>query len=110
MVDYEISVGDYILSGGEYAALSIIDAVSRYVPGFMSNIESLREESFEKDLLEYPHYTRPDEIFSMKVPEVLLSGNHKRISEWRRAQSIEKTKKVRPDLYKRYIVRKLLGE
>jgi len=110
LADYEISVGDYILSGGEYAALAIIDAVSRYVPGFMSNTESLREESFEKDLLEYPHYTRPDEIFSMKVPEVLLSGNHKRISEWRRAQSIEKTKKVRPDLYKRYIIRKLRGE
>jgi tRNA (guanine37-N1)-methyltransferase len=68
VVDYEISIGDYILSGGEYAALVIIDAISRHVPGFMSNAESLREESFEKDLLEYPHYTRPEEIFGLKVP------------------------------------------
>ncbi|OHD71595.1 MAG: tRNA (guanosine(37)-N1)-methyltransferase TrmD [Spirochaetes bacterium RBG_16_49_21] len=109
-VDYEISVGDYILSGGEYAALVIIDAVSRYIPGFMSNTESLREESFEMDLLEYPHYTRPGEIFGMEVPGILLSGNHKKISEWRLEKSIELTKRVRPDLYKRYITRKLLGE
>ena len=67
-VDYEISIGDYVLSGGEYAALAIIDAVSRYVPGFMSNSESLAEESFEQDLLEYPQYTRPEDIFGMKVP------------------------------------------
>ena len=109
-VDYEISVGDYILSGGEYAALVIIDAVSRYIPGFMSNTESLREESFERDLLEYPHYTRPAEIFGMKVPDILLSGNHKNISKWRLEKSIEMTKKTRPDLYERYITRKLLGE
>ena len=109
-VDYEISIGDYILSGGEYAALVIIDAISRHVPGFMSNAESLLEESFEKDLLEYPHYTRPEELFSMKVPEVLLSGNHKKIFEWRQAQSIEKTKRLRPDLYKNYIMRKIRGE
>lgn len=109
-VDYEISIGDYVLSGGEYAALVCIDAISRYVPGFMSNAGSLLEESFENDLLEYPQYTRPDDIYGMKVPEVLISGNHKKISEWRRAKSVEKTWRVRPDLYKKYITRKLLGE
>jgi tRNA (guanine37-N1)-methyltransferase len=109
-IDYEISVGDYVLSGGEYAAISIIDAVSRLVPGFMSNRESLAEESFELDLLEYPQYTRPEDFDGMNVPEVLLSGNHKLIREWRREQSIEKTKRVRPDLYRKYLLRKISGE
>ncbi|OHD62712.1 MAG: tRNA (guanosine(37)-N1)-methyltransferase TrmD [Spirochaetes bacterium RBG_13_51_14] len=109
-VDLEISVGDYILSGGEFAALAIIDAVSRYVPGFMSNRESLEEESFVGDLLEYPHYTRPEDIFGMKVPPVLTSGNHRMIQEWRLAQSIEKTKRLRPYLYKKYLIRKISGE
>ncbi len=109
-VDYEISLGDYILSGGEFAALLIIDAIARYIPGFMSNSESLREESFEEDLLEYPHYTRPEEIFSMRVPPVLLSGDHAKISAWRRTESIEKTKRVRPDLYKKFLSRMLSGE
>lgn len=109
-VDYEISVGDYVLSGGEFAALTIIDAVSRLVPGFMSNSESLAEESFELDLLEYPQYTRPEDFDGMSVPEVLLSGNHKLIREWRREQSIEKTKRVRPDLYRKYLLRKISGE
>jgi tRNA (guanine37-N1)-methyltransferase len=109
-VDYEISIGDYVLSGGEYAALTIINTVARLVPGFMSNRESLAEESFEQDLLEYPQYTRPEDIFGMKVPEVLLSGNHGMIREWRREQSIEKTKRVRPDLYRKYILRKISGE
>ncbi len=109
-VDYEISVGDYVLSGGEYAALTIMNAVSRLVPGFLSNRESLAEESFEDDLLEYPHYTRPEEIFGMRVPEVLLSGNHERIARWRLERSIEKTKRLRPDLYIRHLRRKLSGE
>ena len=109
-VDCEISVGDYVLSGGEYAALTIINAVSRLVPGFLSNRESLTEESFVADLLEYPHYTRPEELFGMRVPEVLLSGDHGRIARWRRERSIEKTKRVRPDLYTRHIRRKLSGE
>jgi tRNA (guanine37-N1)-methyltransferase len=109
-VDEEISVGDYVLSGGEFAALVIMDAVSRYVPGFMSNRESLVEESFEMDLLEYPHFTRPEDIFGMKVPDVLMSGNHRKIAEWRREESIEKTKRVRPDLYKKYLMRKISGE
>ncbi|HOO70225.1 MAG TPA: tRNA (guanosine(37)-N1)-methyltransferase TrmD [Spirochaetota bacterium] len=109
-VDDEVSIGDYVLSGGEYAALAIIDAVSRYVPGFMSNEESLQEESFEDDLLEYPHYTRPSEFSGLCVPEILLSGDHKKIAQWRQDKRIERTRKVRPDLYKRYLMRKLLGE
>jgi len=109
-VDYEISIGDYVLSGGEYAALAIIDAVSRYVPGFMSNSESLNEESFELDLLEYPHYTRPEDIFGMKVPGVLLSGNHKMIQDWRREESLNKTRRTRPDLYRKHLIRKISGE
>jgi tRNA (guanine37-N1)-methyltransferase len=101
-VDKEISIGDYVLSGGEYAALVIIDSVSRLLPGFMGNAQSLEEESFEDGLLEYPHYTRPSEIENLKVPEVLLNGNHAEIKKWRHEQRLEKTKRVRPDLYKRY--------
>lgn len=102
-VHQEISIGDYVLSGGEFAALVILDSLARYIPGFMSNTESLLEETFEGGLLEYPQYTRPAEIEGMKVPEVLLSGNHARIREWRWEQRIEKTRKVRPDLYARYL-------
>lgn len=102
-VDYEISVGDYIISAGEYAALIIVDSIARYVPGFMSNPDSLLEESFESHLLEYPHYTRPPEIDGLEVPAVLLSGDHKKIREWRLEKSIEKTKRVRPDLYNKYL-------
>ncbi|HOD15426.1 MAG TPA: tRNA (guanosine(37)-N1)-methyltransferase TrmD [Spirochaetota bacterium] len=109
-VDDEVSIGDYVLSGGEFAALVIMDAVSRYVPGFMSNSDSLVEESFEMDLLEYPHYTRPEDIFGMRVPEVLMSGNHRLIREWRREESVNKTKRVRPDLYRKYLARKISGE
>jgi len=109
-VDDEVSIGDYVLSGGEFAALVIMDAVSRYVPGFMSNSDSLVEESFEMDLLEYPHYTRPEDIFGMRVPEVLISGNHRLIREWRREESVNKTKRVRPDLYRKYLARKISGE
>jgi len=101
-VDSEVSIGDYVLSGGEYAALVMLDAVARYVPEFMSNSESLDEESFEDGLLEYPHYTRPAEIEGMKVPDVLLSGNHADIKAWRHEKRIEKTKRIRPDLYKRF--------
>jgi tRNA (guanine37-N1)-methyltransferase len=102
LVDLEVSVGDYVLSGGEYAALIILDATARYVPGFMSNSDSLEEESFENNLLEYPQYTRPAEFENLQVPDILLSGNHAKIAEWRLQQSIEKTKLVRPDLYKKY--------
>jgi tRNA (guanine37-N1)-methyltransferase len=106
-IDEEISVGDYILSGGEYAALIILDAIARYIPGFMSNPDSLKEESFEYNLLEYPQYTRPAEINGITVPEVLLSGNHKKIEEWRLFKAIEKTRKIRPDLYIRYLYQKI---
>jgi tRNA (guanine37-N1)-methyltransferase len=105
-VDIEVSIGDYVLSGGEIAALAVIDAISRYEPGFMSSEDSLKEESFENDLLEYPHYTRPYDYKGNKVPDILLSGNHAKIEKWRMEKSIEKTKKVRPDLYKRYLKKK----
>jgi tRNA (guanine37-N1)-methyltransferase len=106
----EISVGDYVLSGGEYAAMVILDCVARYVPGFMSNEDSLLEESFENGLLEYPQYTRPAEFEGRTVPDILLSGDHGRIRKWRLEQSIEKTRAVRPDLYKRYIEGRKEGE
>lgn len=109
-VDFEISVGDYVLSGGEYAALIIMDAVARYAPGFMSNAESLQDESFEQDLLEYPQYTRPEITEGMIVPPTLLSGNHEEIKRWRINESIKKTRLARPDLYKKYILKKLTGE
>jgi len=109
-VDYEISVGDFVLSGGEYAALCIIDAVSRYEPGFMTSAESLLEESFEGGLLEYPHYTRPEEFRGMKVPDVLLSGHHGEIARWRREKRIEKTRSVRPDLYRKFLLSIAKGE
>jgi len=109
-VDYEISIGDFVLSGGEYAALCIIDAVARYEPGFMSSAESLIEESFEGGLLEYPHYTRPEEIEGMRVPEVLTGGNHGEIARWRHEKRIEKTRSVRPDLYRKYLLSRVKGE
>lgn len=109
-VDYEVSIGDYILSGGEFASLIMIDSIARYIPGFMSNEESLIDESFEGHLLEYPQYTRPEKIRDMGIPEVLLSGHHENIRRWRLKKSIEKTRKVRPDLYQRYLLNKLTGE
>ncbi len=109
-VDLEISLGDYVLSGGEYAALVILDAIARYVPGFLSNQESLKEESFEDGLLEYPQYTRPDEIEGMKVPAVLLSGDHEKIREWRTEKSVEKTRSRRSDLYRKYLLKLIRGE
>ncbi len=109
-VDYEISIGDYILSGGEYAALVILDSIVRYIPGFMSNPDSLNEESFEHDLLEYPHYTRPSDIEGWKVPDILISGDHGKIRDWRLEKSIEKTRRVRPDMYKKHLKRKSKGE
>jgi tRNA (guanine37-N1)-methyltransferase len=109
-VDYEISIGDFVLSGGEFAALCIVDAVSRYEPGFMTNPESLVEESFEGFLLEYPHYTRPEEFRGRKVPSVLLSGHHGEIARWRLERRIEKTRSVRPDLYAKYLLSRREGE
>lgn len=97
-IDREISVGDYILSGGELPAMILIDAVLRYIPDVLGNSESTADESFSQNLLEYPQYTRPQEFCGMSVPEVLISGNHQNIDLWRREKSIEITKKVRPDL------------
>lgn len=94
----EISVGDYVLTGGELPALTVVDAVSRLCRGVLPNEEAFSEESFFNGLLEYPHYTRPDEWRGMKVPDVLTSGHHKNITEWRRLKSLEITALLRPDL------------
>ena len=94
----EISVGDFVLAGGESAALVVLEAVIRLVPGVVGNEESLSEESFERGLLDHPHYTRPREFRGMQVPEPLLSGDHGRIEEWRRNAAREKTRRNRPDL------------
>ncbi len=98
----EISLGDFVLTGGELPALCLIDAVSRKVEGTLGKIESADEDSFSNGLLEYPHYTKPREYRGLKVPDVLLNGNHKEIAEFRFNMSLERTKKKRPDLYERY--------
>lgn len=100
VVDEEISIGDYILSGGESAALVVIDAVSRLVEGVVGCKQSIEEDSFSMGLLEYPHYTRPVEFMGLKVPDILISGNHKEIMKWRRMQSIKRTYERRPELLK----------
>ncbi len=97
-VDMELSIGDYVLSGGELGAMVVVDAVSRLIPGVLGGERSNREDSFEGGLLEYPHYTRPRIFDGDEVPEILLSGNHARIEAWRRAESLKRTKKRRPDL------------
>lgn len=101
IVTDEISIGDYVLTGGELPALIMIDSISRLIPGVLNQEESFEEESFKDNLLEYPHYTRPRDFEGLKVPEVLLSGNHKKIDEWRREESIRITKERRFDLYKK---------
>lgn len=98
----EISLGDYVLSGGELAAMILIDAVVRLLPGVVGADASLDEESFEQGLLEYPHYTRPQSWEGRDIPAVLTSGHHKNIRDWRRAQSLELTKSRRPDLWDAY--------
>ena len=98
LVDREISIGDYILTGGELSALVIIDAVSRLVPGVLGNEESIVRESFSSGLLEYPQYTRPAEYKGWKVPDVLVSGNHAEIELWKKKESLQRTYKRRPDL------------
>jgi tRNA (guanine37-N1)-methyltransferase len=101
LINREISIGDYILTGGELAAMVLVDAVSRLVPGVLGNMDSAGADSFSMGLLEYPHYTRPSEYKGWKVPEVLLSGNHREIELWRRRQSLLRTLKRRPDLLER---------
>ena len=99
IVDEEISIGDYVLTGGELPAMVLIDAVSRNIDGVLNN-ESIKDESFNDGLLEYPQYTRPEEFMGRRVPEVLLSGHHANIEKWRREQSEEITRRKRPDLIK----------
>ena len=102
----EISIGDYVLSGGEIPALILIDTCVRLIPEVLGNNKSLNSESFNNHLLEYPQYTKPLNWKELKVPDVLLSGDHKKIFDWRLKKSIEKTKKVRPDLLKLYFEKK----
>jgi tRNA (guanine37-N1)-methyltransferase len=98
MVDEEISIGDYVLSGGELPAMVLIEAVARMQTGVLGNAESVIEESFSADLLEYPQYTRPEEFRGTRVPEILLSGDHGKIRAWREAQARKRTEERRPDL------------
>ncbi len=99
LVNREISIGDYVLTGGELSAMVIVDAVSRLVPGVLGNSESAATDSFSMGLLEYPHYTRPAEYRDWGVPELLLNGNHREIEEWRRRAAILRTREKRPDLF-----------
>jgi tRNA (guanine37-N1)-methyltransferase len=114
LVDEEISIGDYILTGGELPALVIIDAVARLIPGVLGDFGSTEEESFSWGLLDYPHYTRPEHFQGMSVPGVLMSGNHREINRWRKKQAIKTTLEKRPELLERYVLtdkdRELLEE
>ncbi len=96
----QLSIGDYVLSGGELAAMVVIDAVVRQLAGALGDEDSAKDDSFSEGLLEYPQYTRPEDFRGMKVPQILLSGDHRKIAEWRRQQALERTKKWRPDLLK----------
>ena len=100
-VDEEISIGDYILTGGEIPAMVLVEAISRLVPGVLGDPESIVEESFAGDLLEYPQYTRPRDYQGFKVPKILVSGDHKKIRDWQKAEALKKTARVRPDLLKK---------
>jgi len=101
--DQEISIGDFVLTGGELAAMVLVDAITRVIPNVIGKDESHQNDSFNNDLLEHPHYTRPREYEGKFVPDVLVNGNHKLIEEWRLNESINRTKERRPDLYKKYL-------
>ena len=101
LVDEELSIGDYVLNGGEVPAMVVIEAVARLVPGVVGDEQSLAEESFSDEMLEYPQYTRPREYKGHVVPEVLVSGDHKKIEAWKRQAALKKTEKYRPDLYRK---------
>jgi tRNA (guanine37-N1)-methyltransferase len=101
LVKDEISIGDYVLSGGELAAMVVLDAVSRFVPGVVGKSGSVARDSFSQDLLDFPQYTRPRDFRGMKVPQVLISGDHQQIARWRRLRALEKTQAKRPDLLAR---------
>ncbi len=105
VTDY-VSIGDYVLTGGELPAMVMVDAIARLVPGVLHNDESAATESFNNDLLEYPQYSRPEIWHDKRVPEILLSGDHAKVDEWRLEQSIEKTKRLRPDLYEKWKARR----
>lgn len=100
LADEEISIGDYILSGGELAAMVVVDVLARLIPGVVGNCRSIQRESFEKNLLDFPHYTKPQVFRRWRVPEVLISGNHAKIESWRKAEALKNTKRKRPDLIK----------
>ena len=106
VTDY-VSIGDYVLTGGELPAMVMVDAIARLVPGVLHNSDSAVTETFGDGLLEYPQYSRPEVWRGRKVPEVLLSGDHAKVDEWRRAQSLERTKALRPDLYEAYLKKTL---
>ena len=101
IVDMEISIGDYVLTGGELPAMVLIDSIVRLLPGVLGDKNSLNFESFEGNLLEHPHYTRPATFRNMNVPEVLLSGDHNKIAAWRKKEALKRTKERRPDLFKK---------
>ncbi len=98
LIDEEISIGDYVLTGGELPAMVLIDCLCRFIPGVLGSDQSAEEESFSDGLLEYPQYTRPAEFRGMRVPEILLNGHHANIAAWRRAQAVKKTRQMRPEL------------
>lgn len=102
VTDY-VSIGDYVLTGGELPAMVMIDCISRLVPGVLNNSESAMVESFSNGLLEYPQYSRPEEWHGKKVPEILLSGHHANVEKWRLEESLKKTQRIRPDLYEAYM-------
>ncbi len=104
LVDEEISIGDYVLTGGELPAMVLVDCVSRYIPGVLGNEGTTEIESFSNGLLEYPQYTRPYEFEGLAVPDILISGDHKKVDEWRLNKSLDITKDRRPDLYEKYIL------
>jgi tRNA (guanine37-N1)-methyltransferase len=107
-VDLEISLGDFVLTGGEPAALAVLDSVSREIEGVLGNPESVKSESFRDGTLEYPQYTRPTEFRGLTVPDILLSGNHEMIAEWRQKESLKRTKVRRPDLFSKLMLDKTL--
>jgi len=102
VIDERLSIGDYVLTGGELPAMVLIDCITRLLPGVLGKAESLTDESFENDLLDYPQFTRPENFRAKKIPDVLLSGNHDAIHKWRKEQSYRRTKKDRPDLLKKH--------
>jgi tRNA (guanine37-N1)-methyltransferase len=103
IVDREISLGDFVLTCGEIPALTLINGITRLLPGTVGKVESLKADSFEDGLLDYPHYTRPAEFRGWQVPEILMSGNHEKIAQWRRQQQLDRTKTKRPDLYNQWL-------